>query len=183
MTRIVLCLLGLCVALAYFHTVAIAKPVPEPVELNVRNFGAVGDGVADDGPAFQRALDALAAAGGGTLFIPEGKYAIVTPVSKNFTGLASSITITGVESQTEVAPPTATGNELSQGLDLLSEIYPRTGATDNAISIAGLQNLEVKEIAFVGTPTVTTDAAITLFVSDIDKARIAHSEFYALATL
>jgi hypothetical protein len=182
MTRI-LCLLGLCVALACFHTVAFARAVPEAVELNVRNFGAVGDGVADDGPAFQKALDALAAAGGGTLFVPEGKYAIATPVSKNFTGLASSITITGVESQTEPAPPTATGNELSQGLDLLSEIYPRTGATDNAISIAGLQNLEIKEIAFVGTSEATTDAAITVFLSDIDKARISHSEFYGLATL
>jgi hypothetical protein len=183
MRRTILCLLGLWLASAYFHTVALAKPVPEPVELNVRNFGAVGDGVADDGPAFQKALDALAAAGGGTLFVPEGKYVIATPVFKDFTGLASSITITGVESQTEVAPPTATGNELSQGLDLLSEIYPRTGETGNAISIAGLQNLEVKELAFVGTPTAVTDAAITLFLSDIDKARISHSEFYGLATL
>lgn len=35
--------------------------------LNLADFDAVGDGVADDGPALQRALDALADAGGGTL--------------------------------------------------------------------------------------------------------------------
>jgi hypothetical protein len=149
----------------------------------LRDFGAVGDGVADDGPAFQSALDALAAAGGGTLFVPEGKYAIVTPVAKDFNGVASSITIIGVESLTPVAPPSAPGSELSKGLDLLTEVYPRTGEDQVAIFIKGLRNLVVKDIAFVGTATVVTDAATTLMLSDIEKAQIKHSEFYGLATL
>jgi hypothetical protein len=149
----------------------------------LRDFGAVGDGVTDDSPAFQSALDALAAAGGGTLFVPEGKYAIVTPVAKDFTGLASSITIIGVESLTPVAPPSAPGSELSKGLDLLTEVYPRTGELQVAIFIKGLRNLVVKDIAFVGTATVVTDAATTLLLSDIEKAQIKHSEFYGLATL
>lgn len=42
--------------------------------LSVRNFGAVGDGVADDTAAFQKALDAAAAAGGGTVHAPRGNY-------------------------------------------------------------------------------------------------------------
>jgi hypothetical protein len=155
---------------------------PESEPLNLRDFGAVGDGVADDGPAFQSALDALAAAGGGTLFIPEGKYAIATPVAKNFTGLASSITIIGVESLTPVAPPSAPGSELSLGLDLLTEVYPRTD-DQVAIFIKGLRNLVVKDIAFVGTSTVVTDAAVTLLLADIEKAQVKHSEFYGLATL
>lgn len=47
---------------------------------NVSDFGAVGDGVQDDFPAFQEALDAIdAAAGnetirGAILFVPSGKY-------------------------------------------------------------------------------------------------------------
>jgi hypothetical protein len=149
----------------------------------VRDFGAVGDGVTNDGPAFQAALDSLAVAGGGTLFVPEGKYAITTPVSKNFAGLASSITIRGVESLTPVSPPSATGNELAEGLDLLTEVYPRTGVRANAFSIYGLRTLVVKDIAFVGTEGVDTDAANTLYVSDIEKAQIKHSEFYALASI
>ncbi|HSE16291.1 MAG TPA: carboxypeptidase regulatory-like domain-containing protein [Pyrinomonadaceae bacterium] len=154
-----------------------------PETLNLRDFGATGDGKTDDGPAFQKAFDALATAGGGTLFIPEGKYVIATPVSKNFTGLASSITITGVESLTMPAPPTAPGSELCKGLDLPSEIYPRTGINDVAITISGLQNLVVKDIAFVGSADVITDAAITLLLGDIGKAQLKHNEFYGLATL
>jgi hypothetical protein len=80
------------------------------------------------------------------------------------------------------APPTAPGSELCNGLDLPSEIYPRTGE-NNAITISGLRNLVVKHIAFVGTATVVTDAAITLFLLDIDKAQLIHNEFYGLATL
>src|ERR1041384_6273138 len=168
MTRITLCLLGLCLLLLCVGGNAFgATNTPE---LNLSDFGAVGDGVADDGPAFQAALDALAAAGGGTLFVPQGKYAIVTPVSKNFTGLASSITIIGVESLTPVAPPNAPGSELSLGLDLLTEVYPRTD-DHVAIFIKGLRNLVVKDIAFVGTSTVVTDAAATLLLSDIEKAQ------------
>src|SRR4029079_5215854 len=122
-----------------------------PETLNLRDFGATGDGTTDDAAAFQKALDALATAGGGTLFIPEGKYVIATPVSKDFSGLASSITITGVESFTMPAPPTAGGDQICLGLDLPTEVYPRTGFDQVAIDLSGLQSLVVKEIAFVGT--------------------------------
>lgn len=40
---------------------------------NVKQFGAVGDGVANDRPAIQRAIDSLAP-DGGTVFIPAGVY-------------------------------------------------------------------------------------------------------------
>jgi len=41
---------------------------------NVRSFGAVGDGKNLDSPAINRAIDAAAASGGGTVFIPAGTY-------------------------------------------------------------------------------------------------------------
>src|SRR4030095_16573655 len=156
--------------------------VSTPLVINLTDLGAGVDGEADDGPAFQSALDALASAGGGTLFVPQGRYAIVTPLSKNFSGLASSIAIEGVASLTPVAPPTSPASELASGLDLVSEIYPRSGASANAITITGLQSLLIKDIAFIGTQTVTTDAAVSLLVSDIENASIKHCEFYGLAT-
>jgi polygalacturonase len=42
----------------------------------VRAFGAAGDGTNKDTVAFQKALDACRAAGGGTVFVPAGNYLI-----------------------------------------------------------------------------------------------------------
>jgi hypothetical protein len=42
--------------------------------LNVRDFGALGDGTTDDTAAVQKALDACAAAGGGVVLAPRGNY-------------------------------------------------------------------------------------------------------------
>lgn len=43
---------------------------------NVKDFGAVGDGITDDTAAIQAALDAADEAGGGTVVIPEGTFII-----------------------------------------------------------------------------------------------------------
>jgi polygalacturonase len=41
---------------------------------NIRHFGAVGDGTVNDAPAINKAIDACAKAGGGTVFVPSGYY-------------------------------------------------------------------------------------------------------------
>ncbi len=43
---------------------------PEFSARSVRDFGAIGDAVSDDTAAFQRALDAVGTAGGGTVYAP-----------------------------------------------------------------------------------------------------------------
>ena len=150
---------------------------------NLAEFGAVGDGITDDGPALQNALDAIADVGGGTLLVPAGRYAIYTPVQKDFTGLGASLTILGVESSTTVPPPNSPGNVLTRGLDLLSEFAPRTGTQGIAIQINGLQSFLVKDITFIGRPDVNTDAKITLALLDVWEATIRHCEFYGLSSL
>ena len=44
---------------------------------NVRNFGALGDGITDDTNAIQAALDAAKEAGGGQIYVPNGTYIII----------------------------------------------------------------------------------------------------------
>ncbi len=149
------------------------------VTFDLMDFGAVGDGEADDGPALQRALDAAAEAGGGTINVPAGRFAILTPVSKDFGG-AGSLVIQGVESTTPVQPPTALGDDLSKPLNLVSEFYPKTGETQIAVHLSGLESFLVKDIAFVGTPDVQNDAYITLSLYDINEATVRHCEFYGL---
>jgi len=48
--------------------------------VSIKDFGAVGDGVADDTQAIQDAVDALAAVNGGAVFIPTGTYKITDSI-------------------------------------------------------------------------------------------------------
>jgi len=153
-----------------------------PQTFVLTDFGAVADGQTDAGPALQAALDALKQAGGGTLFVPQGRYAIVTPVVADFAGLDAAVVIHGVESDTAIAPPTSDGDALTRGLDLVSEFAPRTDG-EIAINIGNLRSLLIHDVGFIGTPGVYTDALITLSIYSTDEAVIRHCEFYGLASL
>ncbi len=70
--RIDLALLGLTLAGCLL---AAAGPAGETSrKFNIKDFGAVGDGAADDQEAIQQASAALTAHGGGTLYFPDGVY-------------------------------------------------------------------------------------------------------------
>lgn len=47
--------------------------------INVKDFGAKGDGVNLDAPAFNAAIAYLAANGGGALYVPNGQYNLTSP--------------------------------------------------------------------------------------------------------
>ncbi|HEY0865787.1 MAG TPA: glycosyl hydrolase family 28-related protein [Fimbriimonas sp.] len=59
-------------------------------DLDVKAFGAVGDGVADDTAAFQKALDAAASGRGQTVFAPPGNYRFLGSLD-----VPSSVTLKG----------------------------------------------------------------------------------------
>ena len=56
-------------------TATSGSQAPENGQFNVKEYGAVGDGVTNDTEAFNKALAACAVAG-GTCYVPEGKYLI-----------------------------------------------------------------------------------------------------------
>jgi polygalacturonase len=65
----------------------IGVPVPTDGRYSVRVYGAKGDGVTIDSEAINRAIDAAAAAGGGTVVFPAGTYASHSIRLKSHVGL------------------------------------------------------------------------------------------------
>ncbi len=62
-------------AFLFIWTAQVAGQEAAPSDcLNVRQFGAAGDGKTDDTAAFQKALDAAGEAGGGIVYAPRGNY-------------------------------------------------------------------------------------------------------------
>ena len=58
-------------------TASTAVPAPEKGDqVNVKTYGAVGDGITNDTAAFNAALKSLADAGGGVCLVPKGTYLI-----------------------------------------------------------------------------------------------------------
>src|SRR5579862_3020581 len=58
--------------------------------LNVADYGAMGDGIADNTSAFQKALNAAASQGGGIVFAPAGRY-----LFKGHLNLPADVTLEG----------------------------------------------------------------------------------------
>lgn len=52
----------------------------DELTVNVRDYGANGDDITDDTAAIQAAVDAVVAAGGGSVFFPRGRYLISAPI-------------------------------------------------------------------------------------------------------
>jgi len=73
--------LAVATAAATIGRTALAESSAAPVSgaaFNVRTFGTVGDGKTIDTPAINRAIEAVAAAGGGMLIFPAGTYLCFT---------------------------------------------------------------------------------------------------------
>jgi polygalacturonase len=64
-----------------------SAPSAKEALFNVHNFGATGDGKTVDTPAINKAIEAIAAQGGGTLVFPAGTYVCFTIRLKSNVGL------------------------------------------------------------------------------------------------
>ncbi|MFJ3826246.1 glycosyl hydrolase family 28-related protein [Streptomyces nodosus] len=84
--------------------------------LNVKEkFGAQGDGVADDTAALQAAVQAAADAGGGTLYIPAGRYRLTTALA-----WASGVNAVGAGARATILQTTNQNNDCITGTDISS---------------------------------------------------------------
>jgi len=131
--------------------------------LNLRDFGAVGDGTTNDAPALQAALDALARAGGGTLLVPPGRFAIQTPVTGDFLHRASAVVMQGVGSS--------------------SQLVLQTGEQADALTLMNAESILLDNLTFAGVPDAATDARIGLYFSRCLQAKLRRCDFYGIGSL
>ncbi len=122
------------------RTTEAPRGAPSAAALNVRRFGAAGDGRTKDTAAIQRAIDAAARAGGGTVNLPPGTYLSGTLL------LRSRVTL-------DIAPAAV----LLASTDL--EDYPRKlpafrSYADNYADQSLLYGESVEDVALVGGGTI-----------------------------
>ncbi|MGH9276518.1 MAG: glycosyl hydrolase family 28-related protein [Acidimicrobiales bacterium] len=136
---------------------------PDPLgSFNLRDYGAVGDGVANDAPALQAALNAVGVARGGVLVIPPGTYLIASPVAKSFVDQASVVVIEGRGSG--------------------SQLVIRVGAANDGITIAGAESVLLDNLVVTGTPGVATDAKAALRLDSCVQAALHRCDFYGVSS-
>jgi hypothetical protein len=94
-------ILKLLSAILWAHLASAQTPTPPPppevaapppgARFSVRDFGAIGDGRADDSAAFQKAFDAIAGKKRVVLFVPAGEYRFAQRVAVDITDIGLTI--------------------------------------------------------------------------------------------
>jgi hypothetical protein len=70
--------------------------LPTSVRVSVKQYGALGNGIADDTKAIQKAINAVSSQGGGTVFFPAGTYRIlIQPNQSRALTIRRNITLKG----------------------------------------------------------------------------------------
>lgn len=123
--------------------------------------GAVGDGCSDDQPAIQAAIDAAALAGGGTVYLPAGRYNLVGNAAPNAHLLIdwSGIALVGDANSRHASSLAVTGTRLvasSTDLAVISISAPPSTAPDHVI----IRDIGIDRGTCAGGEVVPTSDAV-----------------------
>lgn len=109
-----------CLLVGFFTTFSQNKPANNPL-FNVKDFGAVGDGIALTSKAINKAIDAAEAVGGGTVYFPAGNYLSGTIHLKN------NISLFLDQGCTIIAAPVSAENEYDEEEFSASTLFQDAG--------------------------------------------------------
>jgi len=118
--------------------------------INIKAFGAVGDGVTDDAPAIQAAIDSLPS-DGGTVWVPTGTYLINSTIRLE----TRSITLMGQSLHKSVISPSGAISAISprQSDCMISNMTVRTVGAGIGIHIQGAAFISVVRVLFLSGNT------------------------------
>lgn len=129
------------------------KSVIAGIQVSVKDFGAVGNGIADDTTALQAAINRVGALGGGVVYFDPGTYLISSPITMSS---LSSVSLVGSGvGASEIVNTNATGNALTLTSCSSFAIYGlqfshATSSTGAAVSATGCTNILFESIATGG---------------------------------
>lgn len=146
-----------------------ASPPPTGVQpglghFDVRDYGAVGDGVADDTAALQAAFDATTSTSGGVVYLPAGKFKISSAIK--FPGLDSGAANTY---NNVIVQGCGAGSEFAgeQGIPLGTTVILQTSADSNGFEVRGTQWLSIRDIKIAGPGS---GSGVGLYVATLSDA-------------
>ncbi|HMO82454.1 MAG TPA: glycosyl hydrolase family 28-related protein [Pyrinomonadaceae bacterium] len=114
--------------------------------LNIRDFGAVGDGRTDDTAAFRSAMAYIASKNGGTLNIPDGEYIVSGPVA-----LPSGLVLQGTNGLQSLAATSAINRNNPARITL-------TGQNRSLFTIGEcVENVVIRDIELYAQSNVNTN--------------------------
>jgi hypothetical protein len=129
--------------------------------ISVKDFGAIGDGIADDTAAIQAALN-LNQTVYTPIFFPAGTYKVTSALTFTATGanpnFVQSLSLFG-EASTNITNPTVLPN--SGSTKIVTTITSGNLFTFTNSTLAGLTNVSISNIQFVGSDTGTTSPNTT----------------------
>ncbi len=134
---------------------------PLTSKVNVRWFGAKGDGVTDDSAAIQAALNAAAdlTNASSTLYFPAGKYRIAQPVLKDLSAVRNHLIVEGDGSS--------------------SKILLNVSSTATALSFVNAYSVLVRNLIFVG-PDDRANIGRGISFINVLMASVEHCAFFGV---
>jgi hypothetical protein len=143
-----------------------------PLEFNVTDFGAKGDGLHNDGPNIQAALDAAASRGGGVAAMPPGKYRIVAPLD-----VADFVQLVGAGPGTVIVPSAMTKRCIVvHGPSVLANFVIDGGETagakgisageDRLVSNSFVRAVTVRRFTGAGAAAIVLGQAVSFSLTD-----------------
>ena len=154
--------------------------------VSVKDFGAVGDGVANDTAAIQAAINYAGSTGGGTVYFPAGDYKI----SSTLTITANNVYLRGAGRDASTIVPVAMStdhvyfNAVSQGGFSDLSIIPsaaQTGSTA-AIRAYNCHNVVLDNFLIFGNcqTGVLSDGGAAQFLATISNFEISDCAFFGI---
>ena len=167
----------------------VAQLFPDVV-FNVKDFGAKGDGVADDTAVIQNAIDAANALGGGIVFLPSGTYLITDTLTLynniHFQGLggigsgaSSTLILARVDNVAAIEVPDIGSGHYNIHIEDIALQFNGTGTPQYGISLYNFNTQCVLRNVFVNAFNINIYISSSWYCS-VENVHSTYAQSYGL---